>query len=186
MVAVFFCEPTGESEVSHGFWCDGCNEMTRVVTGTVPTEAIKWDEPVPAAPPCARCSSPTRPYGAGMRRIYRRLDTGEVIGASLSELPGACFATETYDRHCRGPHVGPDGRALAVILPNGHAWHIDSRASNCTLPADCAHRCWVRSGRPEDGSLHVDKNGPTCAAGAGSIQSGDYHGFLHHGQLIPA
>jgi len=61
---------------------------------------------------------------------------------------------------------------------------IDSRASNCTMPDDNAHRCWVRHGRPEDGTLHVDKNGLTCAAGGGSILAGNYHGFLHHGHLV--
>jgi len=45
------------------------------------------------------------------------------------------------------------------------------------------HRCWVRHGRPEDGTLHVDKNGVTCAAGAGSIVAGNFHGFLHGGFL---
>ncbi len=29
----------------------------------------------------------------------------------------------------------------------------------------------------------VDKNGLTCAAGAGSIQAGDYHGFLRDGEF---
>lgn len=43
------------------------------------------------------------------------------------------------------------------------------------------HKCWVRHGEPPD--LHVDKAGVTCNAGAGSILSGDYHGFLHNGFL---
>lgn len=58
-------------------------------------------------------------------------------------------------------------------------------ASNCTMPDDKNHKCWVRHGRPEDGTLHVDKNGHTCAAGAGSIVAGNYHGFLHNGHLTP-
>jgi len=63
-------------------------------------------------------------------------------------------------------------------------WPLDHRASNCTRPDDKVHRCWVRHGRPEDGTLHVDKNGDTCAAGAGSIiMHGGWHGFLHHGEL---
>ena len=51
------------------------------------------------------------------------------------------------------------------------------------MPGDDVHRCWVRHGRPEDGTLHVDKNGQTCAAGAGSIQTHNWHGFLHNGVL---
>jgi hypothetical protein len=58
---------------------------------------------------------------------------------------------------------------------------IDSRASNCTLPNDREHKCWIRHGTPPD--LTVDKNGKTCAAGAGSIQLGNYHGFLRNGHL---
>lgn len=76
---------------------------------------------------------------------------------------------------------GPDGRSLHVVLPNGHEWCIDGRASNCTKPDDKVHRCWVRHGEPPN--LTVDKNGNTCAAGAGSILSGDFHGFLRNGYL---
>jgi hypothetical protein len=32
-------------------------------------------------------------------------------------------------------------------------------------------------------NLHVDKAGLTCQAGAGSILCGNYHGFLHNGEL---
>jgi hypothetical protein len=69
---------------------------------------------------------------------------------------------------------------LHVVTPGG-TWDIDGRASNCTLPNDRLHRCWVRHGEPPN--IHVDKAGLTCSAGAGSIQSGSYHGFLHDGSL---
>lgn len=93
---------------------------------------------------------------------------------------------------------GPDGIALMVKLPNGHDWAVDSEASNCTrtqwreVPDDPKarrwqgreHYCWTRHGDPRTGSVHVDKSGaPTCKAGAGSILSGSYHGFLRHGHL---
>ncbi len=80
---------------------------------------------------------------------------------------------------------GPDGRSLMVRCPNGQDWNVDSRASNCTMPKDDEHRCWVRHGDPTLGQVTVDKNGLTCAAGAGSIQAGDYHGFLQNGVLTP-
>ncbi len=80
--------------------------------------------------------------------------------------------------------TGPDGRALCVKCPGGQDWLIDSQASNCTKPGDRTHKCWVRHGKPEDGTLHVDKNGPTCSAGAGSIQTANWHGFLHHGHFV--
>jgi hypothetical protein len=76
-----------------------------------------------------------------------------------------------------------DGLHLWAILPNGDHWDIDSRASNCTMRDDRTHRCWIRHGSPEEGTIHVDKNGHTCAAGAGSIAVEGWHGFLHHGQF---
>ena len=74
---------------------------------------------------------------------------------------------------------GPDGLCLVVKCPGGHEWMIDGRASNCTLPDDDEHHCWIRHGEPP--RITVDKNGVTCNAGAGSIQAGTYHGFLIDG-----
>lgn len=70
---------------------------------------------------------------------------------------------------------------LIVVLPGGHHWDIDSRASNCTLPEDDDHKCWIRHGTPPE--ITVDKNGNTCSAGSGSIMMGGYHGFLRNGYL---
>jgi hypothetical protein len=70
---------------------------------------------------------------------------------------------------------------LLVVCPGGSEWEIDSRASNCTMPDERTHRCWVRHG--EAPMLTVDKSGKTCAAGAGSIVAGTYHGFLQNGEL---
>lgn len=80
---------------------------------------------------------------------------------------------------------------------------IDAEASNCTRPqretrsdgrtyrTERTHYCWVRHGDPRDPlgvktgqPLHVDKNGNTCAAGAGSILQKTWHGFLHNGYLV--
>jgi hypothetical protein len=79
-----------------------------------------------------------------------------------------------------------DGRHLYVVCPDGHTWNVDGRASNCTMRDDREHRCWVRHGDPSSGPITVDKNGRTCAAGAGSIDTGAYHGFLRGGVLVPA
>jgi hypothetical protein len=76
------------------------------------------------------------------------------------------------------PRFAPTG-PLYVICPGGAPWNIDGRASNCTMPNDNEHRCWIRHGEPP--VITVDKNGNTCNAGAGSIQAGDYHGFLQNG-----
>ncbi len=77
---------------------------------------------------------------------------------------------------------GDDGIALIVMTPGGD-WHVDGRASNCTRPDDKKHKCWVRIGDPRTGIIDVGKMGDTCAAGAGSIMIGDYHGFLQNGIL---
>lgn len=71
---------------------------------------------------------------------------------------------------------------LMVVTPDGHWWDIDSRAGNCTKPEDKYHHCWVRHGKPPD--ITVDKNGITCDAGAGSIQTPKWHGFLRGGYLV--
>lgn len=111
--------------------------------------------------------------------LWRRADNGALT--TLREAaPGAMWDAWWLP----GPWwKGADGRSLMVKLPNGHEWCIDSRASNCTMPKDTEHKCWVRHGEPPN--ITVDKNGKTCAAGAGSIQSGDYHGFLRGGVFQP-
>lgn len=98
---------------------------------------------------------------------------------------------------------GPDGIHLMVACPNGHPWCVDGRASNCTSPCkNCGkpyymhntkdfpckeyidakpHKCWVRHGTPP--KVTVDKSGNTCSAGARSILTPGYHGFLQDGML---
>lgn len=118
-----------------------------------------------------------------------------VLGAPFGGLPtapaGAMWYATWYDelrypQEPGSPYLAgrPDDGWLVVRLPNGHDWMPDMRASNCSMPADNDHRCWVRHGLPPN--VTVDKAGArTCAAGAGSIGSGSYHGFLRGGQLVP-
>lgn len=94
--------------------------------------------------------------------------------------PGDLFWISFASGHCSN-HEPPCERHLNAVLPNGHWWDIDGRASNCTMPEDKVHHCWVRHGEPP--TITVDKNGVTCQAGAGSIQSDDYHGFLQNGHF---
>jgi hypothetical protein len=109
------------------------------------------------------------------RQLY--MDRDGVVKILDGAPAGSCWEDGT------GRTRGPDGRGLIVRCPDGFNWSIDGRCSNCNLPQDTAHRCWVRHGRPEDGTLHVDKDGLTCSAGAGSIDTGRWHGFLHRGSL---
>ena len=121
--------------------------------------------------------------------IYQRLDTGDLmtlrqrqasdVGGPAPAPPGAMWDAWWMP----ASWAGSDGIALMVRCPNGHDWHVDGRAKNCTLPNDHLHKCWVRHGDPRAAEVTVDKNGNTCAAGAGSIQAGDYHGFLQAGVL---
>jgi hypothetical protein len=111
------------------------------------------------------------------RPLGGSLDAGEV---SQRDLPaGALYARPAHEG--RG---GADGLKVYCVLPDKsrHHWLIDGRASNCTMPKDQEHRCWVRHGSIGD-KLHVDKKGNTCQAGAGSIKVPGYHGFLHNGEL---
>jgi hypothetical protein len=128
---------------------------------------------------CGRSFGESEWTGHGEPR-WRRHDTGEELRGKLP--PGALYEeTEPYKEQDGRRCVGADGKCIVCVTPGGH-WWIDSRASNCTKKQDIEHRCWVRHGTVGD-KIHVDKNGNTCAAGAGSIMCGGWHGFLHNGEL---
>jgi hypothetical protein len=197
---VFFCEPSGRSKrwlrrYASGDAVGPCPGMQGqasfhqamtfidVVTGEV-TSGDLWDHADPRWPKaCEGCGRPfadSDNWQLFSRSLYCRADNAQEF--TLEEAPvGACWDATWL--HEWPAWCGPDGRSLNVKVPGGGEWCIDSRANNCTLPKDDVHKCWVRHGRPEDGTLHVDKNGVTCAAGAGSIQTRNWHGFLHNGVL---
>lgn len=169
---------------------------------------------------CARCGwTFDRASGGAIQDqlswhlLYRRADGRPIGDAGLLEVTlrdapaGAMYFADWYQDVAEW--IGPDGRALIVVLPpDGHPWHIDGRASNCDSPcASCGqpyhahnqaaadrafkcdryrdarpHKCWVRHGEPPN--VTVDKQGITCGAGAGSIQTKRYHGFLQGGRLV--
>jgi hypothetical protein len=138
-----------------------------------PDEDPRW----PAA--CEKCGQPfapdeTRQFFYDL--LYRRVDTGALT--TLRDAPPGAMWDAWWLHGIKGGMVMPtaDGRHIMARCPNGRDWHIDGRASNCTLPQDDVHHCWIRHGEPP--LLVVDKAGVTCSAGAGSIQAGDYHGFL--------
>jgi hypothetical protein len=114
-------------------------------------------------------------------RKYKREDTGEMVSLGPDKEtqvpPGGMF----YADWLSDIWPGPDGRSLSIMTPGG-IWHIDSQASNCTRKDDNVHRCWIRKGIPP--IIDVTKDGDTCKAGAGSIQCGNYHGFLRKGYLV--
>lgn len=114
------------------------------------------------------------------RTLYARLDQPEAEPQTWEDMPvGAMRDCWWVD----DSHRGADGIGLEVKLPFNYGWMVEGRASNCDRRDDHTHKCWVRHGDPRTGVVHVDKNGHTCGAGAGSIDTGKYHGFLHDGHL---
>ncbi len=127
---------------------------------------------------CGRAFADADEWYVRYEHLYERGDGGG--DCTIREAPpGAMWDASWMPEVMRGP----DGRCLTVRLPNGRDWCVDGEASNCTRPGDRSHHCWVRHGEPP--AITVDKDGPTCDAGGGSIQSGDYHGFLRSGVLTP-
>ncbi len=129
---------------------------------------------------CDRCSVPVSEDAkrqVSTKRLYNtpsgKLEPGDLYWADwfASKEGEGC----TFHDNCDGTH-------LHAILPNGRMWDIDGRASNCTKKEERSHRCWVRTGEPPNVDVGKGKKGSdTCAAGAGSIASGSYHGFLRNG-----
>ena len=128
---------------------------------------------------CEHCDytfAPDDEYQLFGRTLYRRADTGEIT--TIEDAPDGAMWNAYWTSRWQ-----PDGRNLMVKVPGGATWHIDGRASNCDMPEDGQHRCWVRHGEPP--LLTVDKNGHTCNAGGGSIQTNNWHGHLVNGEFIP-
>lgn len=144
--------------------------------------------PQPASPGGIRCTwwqrtgAMTEFVDGISSPVFRNMETGEEL--SSRELPvGALYAIKREPDDA-WPPVGSDGLSIACVLPGRHHWYIDGRAANCTMPADAVHRCWVRHGTVGE-RIRVDKDGNTCQAGGGSIQTDKWHGNLHDGELRP-
>lgn len=108
--------------------------------------------------------------------LYRDSRTGALVTLRDAE-PGAI----TRAQWCSWVPSQDEDAPIVVKLPNGDLWYVDDEAANCTRKGDLSHHCWIRHGALPD--VTVDKQGETCAAGAGSILSGSYHGFLRNGWL---
>jgi hypothetical protein len=203
-VRVFWCEivPQGLCSVS----LRSADESVQCPNGVpgllyhhtnvmLPTEMLRdgwdklgWDESYRQAleskPKCS-CGfeftlENSKSWGRGFHQKFRRVDTGEIF--NFNDLPvGAMWDAEYH--HDIPEWCGPDGLSVHVKCPDGCIWGVDSRANNCTMKDDKVHKCWVRHGDPRKGEIHVDKNGFTCQAGAGSIQTPRWHGFLHNNVL---
>jgi hypothetical protein len=138
-----------------------------------------------------RCDTCGKEFSAGAHStlaeppLYLRADTGALLTLS-DAAPGAMWWAPWYSSKAKdGWMTGYDGRTLVVRLPDGRDWIVDSVASNCPIPKDRSHRCWLRQGEPPDvtAGKKAEKGEKTCSAGAGSIQTGSWHGFLRNGWL---
>ena len=152
--------------------------------GYFPATPQDWDPQDPRWPlKCQGCDYVF--LDTDIRQVFHDhlyIDAGGVDHSLRDRTPGMMWDAHWMPECWRGP----DGRSLCVVCPGGTEWMIDGPASNCTMPSDQgpfdrAHRCWVRHGEPPN--ITVDKNGRTCHAGAGSIQAGQYHGFLRNGEF---
>lgn len=119
-------------------------------------------------------------------RIWKRTDNGADVSLR-DNSPGSMWFAPWLNSQTRYANL-PDG-PLCVICPDGHCWEIDGRASNCTLPHDNLHRCWIRSGTPP--AITVSKEGgPTCGCGCSIGTPGkvpgtyNWHGFLRDGVFV--
>lgn len=202
----FWIEPNGLVEVGlrryaspdgAGFTCDEGYHTATTLIGTAPAEADEQgflqaprDEDADRSDPrwpthcergCGYAFVDEDRWQNWIERQYVRTDTGETTTLRRAE-PGACWDA-FWIRGLYRDRDTADGITLMVKCPNGQDWCVDSEASNCTRKGDRTHACWVRHGDPRECHVTVDKDGDTCQAGAGSIQAGDYHGFLQNGVL---
>ena len=137
-------------------------------------------EKMPKEMNCSRCG---QKYNGEELNYHMRGETKWNTPNEKDDKPGYMFESEwihnngkcMYWDNCESPH-------LQIVLPNGGIWDSDSRASNCTKKEDKIHRCWIKHG--DITNLTIDKNGNTCAAGAGSIMSGKFHGFIRNGRIV--
>jgi hypothetical protein len=129
------------------------------------------------------CGSPDCPPTCGYDLIeWRRVDTGETKWGYVGSFGWGAVAVRKHEPGLCSFWDNCDGIHYDIVLPNNHIFDPNSRASNCTMPNDRKHRCWVLHGTAP--VLTADKKGVTCAAGAGSIASPGWHGYLTNGELV--
>jgi len=153
-----------------------------VVDDAAPTakaDSFKGDPRWPTHCDCGYAFADNDVWQVFSEALFLRSDSGELT--TLREAPPGAMWDASW---LTAVGCGHDGKSLVVRCPDGYDWHIDGRASNCTLPNDNEHWCWPRTGIPP--KITVTKHAPgqrTCNAGAGSILTPGYHGFLRDGKF---
>lgn len=160
--------------------CDGCGAAAPSFHETKPCGYKECTDP--------DCSRPVVTRQVFHARLYSAPDGALVSDKNGEFKPGDAFiATWCGVESNGGCHTWTncDGKHLNVVCPDGDQWDVNSRARNCTMREDATHRCWVLHGDASKGEpVTVDKSGRTCDAGAGSIQTSKWHGFLRAGRLV--
>lgn len=180
--------PKGEGWVHHAqLYLDVTDEVWNEEKGYYDAPKVDLhDDSLPWPTHCDACSyafgsnGEFVSRGAGYEAIYRNVETGEEY-QTWRDIPGGGIQMAPW---LDSMYHAQLGHCFNVKCPDGAWWCPDSRASNCTMPDDFKqerHHCWVIEG--ELPNISVGKKGPTCAAGAGSIQTGGWHGFLIDGWL---
>jgi len=175
-VTCFWCEPADVAEdrlrryalrsapcpLPHGY------HDAMVVLGEVPwtggylygtdADGVPRDDPRwPQACACGYVFEPADEWQHHIERKWRRTDTGALFVLRDAE-PGAMWNAAWW------PDKGPDGRCIAVRLPDGMDWLVDG-------PASSGGR-WTRAGTVPRLTVRP------------SILTPGYHGFLTDGVLV--
>lgn len=138
------------------------------------------------APPGAMWNAEHRAdfwHGADGQCLHVRLPDGGdwMIDGRASNCDSPCAdCGRPYNQHaqrgacvnCNRPYENCRGTCDAGYVDSLCKGYRDARP----------HKCWVREGVPP--RLTVGKNGVTCGAGAGSILTPKWHGFLRDGKLV--
>lgn len=172
---------------SYGHW--GRARLARRRAADYDSKALWADPATPWPTICVYCGadfSATRwRRSSGFEHLYRRKDTGEEL-LLRDAAPGALYFAPWLDTMFTPQRA----HVINVVLPDSSTWTIDSCANNCPLKdtdySQREHHCWVIDPATDLDHLTVTKgNGaqPTCSAGAGSILTNKWHGFLRNGVL---
>ena len=143
----------------------------RPVSGDVwPHDDPRW----PARCACGYTFAAEDSWQFNPDRLYRRLDTGELMLLALaprSAMSGADWMRDVKQREYKGPGswIGPDGLSLYVRTPGGD-WFVDGPASN--------GQGWTREGKIPDITAR-----PSILVPSAKIGPARYHGFLTAGWL---
>jgi hypothetical protein len=101
--------------------------------------------------------------------LWRRIDNGEI--AFFHQFPAGAMYYASW--HPEWP--GPDGKCLAVRLPDGSDWNIDGPTYKDGKQGD---RVWKRTGTPPDVTVT-----PSIDIKDGLTGGSRYHGVLTSGVL---